>query len=69
MKPRQFRLYAAPGFTVRHVVAAILDQGWPQAANVYGEMSLRKRKGWREVRFNISAETQKRNHDIVDSFK
>ena len=57
MKMRQFRLFAAPGFTVRHVVNAVLEQGWPEAAKVYDEISLRQRKGWREVRFSIGAET------------
>lgn len=60
MKMRRFRLYAAPGFTVRNVVKAVLEHGREEALEVYGEtMSLRQRKGWREVRLHIGAETVK----------
>jgi hypothetical protein len=66
MKVREFRVYVAPGFTVRNVVAAVLEQGWPEATRIYdGSMSVRKRKGWREVRFYIGAETISRSASTI----
>lgn len=60
MSERQFRTHARPGFTVRHIIAAVLEFGWKQAHEQYADdISIRARKGWREVRMGIIAETSK----------
>lgn len=62
MSTRQFRTFARPGFTVRNIIAAVLDHGWKEAHEQYeDDISVRRRKGWREVRMTIGAESQKKS--------
>ena len=55
MKIKRYAYFIAPGFSIVQARAAFIEQGAEMVVQVYDEMAIRRKKGWRKVYIEVGA--------------